>query len=280
MMNTKNLMTGVVLTGALLVSASVAKANAYMELISGATTVQVEPGGVLVHSGPFSVNFYSQVGNGAVFVGTVGSWSVDIASGAQSGNLGNPQHSLNVTLTDNINGGTTQTHGLELIYSSGDYNLGTMANPGHYDWGASDSGGNSLTSTMTGYYNRTGIFTGGSLAGYESHSVSLEPSSPVSTPPGAPLDPAGPWVLPATFAANYQNVNVPIYGNDAITEIMLFGGTTGTIKSQKVTLNVSESFTPYVPPGVVPDGGMTATMVGAALLGLVGLRSKFGGKRA
>jgi hypothetical protein len=263
MMKMRNVMTGMALSGALLASASVAKANAYMELISGSTTVQVEPGGAIVASGPYTDNFSAQMGHGVIFVGAIGSWSVNIASGAQSGSLANPQHSLNITLTDNINGSSTQTHGLELIYSSDSYDLGTMSNPGHYDFGASDGGGNSLTATVSGYYNYGALFTGGSLPTYESHSHLM-----------------GSWTLPKTFAQSDQNLNMPIYGDDSITEVMLFGANTASITPQKVTMNVAASFTPYVPPGVVPDGGMTASMVGAALLGLVGLRSKFGAKRA
>src|ERR1700684_3990716 len=100
-MKIKTLTTGMALTGALLASASVARANAYMELISGSTTLQIEPGGALLHSGSYSATFFSQVGDGAFFVGSIGTWSVDIASGGESGGF-------NVTLTDNLNGNTTQ----------------------------------------------------------------------------------------------------------------------------------------------------------------------------
>jgi hypothetical protein len=265
-MKTKSLVTGMALTGALLASASVAKANAFMELISGSSVVKINPG---MPDNIYGGNYEGQTGDGAIFVGTIGTWSVDIASGGESG-------AFNVTLSDNINSSTTQTHGLEVIFSSGAYNLGTLADPGHYNYGASDSGGNSLTATVTGYYNTSAMYTGtGSLHSYENSSVSLEPSSTVS-----PTDPAGPWVLQKTYAQSYQNVDIPIYGNDYITEVMLFGGTTGTIPAQKVTMNAVASFTPYVTPSQVPDGGATATMAGCTLLGLVGLKSKFGSKRS
>jgi hypothetical protein len=59
----------------------------------------------------------------------------------------------------------------------------------------------------------------------------------------------------------------------------LFGGTTGTITPQQATMNATASFTTYVPPPVT-DGGLTAGMAGAALLCVMGLRSKFGVKRS
>jgi hypothetical protein len=242
MMKTNKFITGMALAGALLASASVAKADAYMELISGSTTVQIKSGGTIVATGPYTDNYSSQAGDGALFVGTVGTWSVDIASGGESGGF-------NVTLTDNINGSTTQTNGLEVIFSSGSYALN-----GKYNFGASDSGGNSLTAAVSGYYS-TNLYQGvGSL--------------------GTSL---GSWVLPKSLAASDQNSNIPINSAEYITEEMLFGGTTGTITSQKVTINATASFTPVA---AVPDGGMTASMIGCALLGLVGLRSKFGCKRS
>lgn len=246
------------LTGALLMGASVAKGNAYMELISGATTVEIEPGGGIVASGPYTDAFSSQTGNGALFVGAIGSWAVDIASGGQAGGF-------NITLTDNINGSVTQTHGLEVIYSSGSYDLA-----GHYNYGASDSGGNSLTAEVGGYYSST-LYQGSGPLG-----TSLEPSGPG---PFTASDPAGTWVLPQTFAASYQNVDIPISDSEYITELMLFGGTTGTIPAQTVSMNVTASFTPYHSPNLVSDGGMTAAMAGCTLLGLVGMRSKFGDRR-
>ncbi|HEY3862904.1 MAG TPA: VPDSG-CTERM sorting domain-containing protein [Verrucomicrobiae bacterium] len=242
-MKTKTLMMGMALTGALVMSASVAKADAFMELISGSTTINVT-GAIMTHG----ANYYGVSGDGALFVGSVGSWSVDIASGAESG-------AFNVTLTDNINGNTTQTHGLEVVYSSGPYNLGS---PGHYTFGASDAGGNSLTATISGYYNANSMYSGSTLsalATYEAASTLM-----------------GKWTLPTTIASSDQNVDFPINGSaDYITEVMLFGGTTGSITPQKVAMQATASFTPFV-----PDGGTTASMVGSALLGLVAIRSKFG----
>jgi len=229
---------GLALTGALLVSASVAKANAYMELISGESTIRV--------TGPASIvngNYQGVTGNGAIFVGTIGSWSVDIASGGASG-------AYNVTLTDNINGNSTQSAGLEVIFSSGSFPLN-----GAYNFGASDSGGNSLTASVSGYHS-TSLYTG---------------SGPFGTSLGA-------WTLEKTYPESFQNTNIPLSGMDYITEVMLFGGTTGPITPQEVTMNATASFTPYVAPPV-RDAGVTATMLGATLLGFVGVRSKFGVKR-
>jgi hypothetical protein len=238
MMETKRLVMELALTGALMVSASVAKANAYMELISGETTIQV--------TGPLGIvngNIQGVTGNGAVFIGTIGSWSLDIASGGESG-------TYNVTLIDNINGGGMQTDGLEVIFSSGAFPLS-----GAYNFGASDSGGNSLPATVSGYYSSS-LYTGSGSLG-----TSL-----------------GSWTLPKTFIQSDVNTNIALSGTDYITEKMLFGGTTGPITPQNVTMNATASFTPFVP--AVQDGGMTLTMVGATLLGMVGIRSKFGAKRS
>jgi hypothetical protein len=236
----KVILTGMALTGALLASASVAKADAYMELISGSTKIQIEPGMV---DGIYGGNFEGQTGDGAIFVGSVGSWTVDIASGGESGGF-------NVTLTDNINGAVTQTHGLEVIFSSGSYPLA-----GNYNFGASDSGGNSLTATVSGFYS-SALYQGSGSKG-----TSL-----------------GSWTLGKTFAQSFQNTDIPLSGSEFITEEMLFGGTIGKIPPQQVTMNATASFTPYVAPRMVPDGGSTASMAGCTLLGLVGLRSKFGKK--
>ncbi|HEY3861772.1 MAG TPA: hypothetical protein VGO59_07785 [Verrucomicrobiae bacterium] len=233
-MKAKTAITGLALTGGLLAGASVARADAYMELISGSTKVQV--------TGPVGLdggNFEGVSGNGAIFVGSVGSWSVDIASGGQSG-------AFNVTLTDNINGSTTQTHGLEVIYSSGSYPLN-----GNYNFGASDSGGNSLTATVSGWYSSS-LYQGTGSKG-----TSL-----------------GSWTLGTTFAQGNENTDIPISGEDYITEEMLFGGTTGSITPQSVTMNATASFTPFVAPPSVADGGWTATMCGSTLLGLVGFSSR------
>ncbi|HEY3862238.1 MAG TPA: VPDSG-CTERM sorting domain-containing protein [Verrucomicrobiae bacterium] len=244
-MKSKNLMLGLAFAGMLAMSASVAKADAFMELISGSTTIDVT-GAIMTHG----ANYYGVAGNGALFVGSVGSWSVDIASGAESG-------AFNVTLTDNINGNTTQTHGLEVVYSSGPYNLGS---PGFYTFGASDAGGNTLTATISGYYNATAMYNGSGLADLATY----EASSTLM----------GKWTLPTTIAQSQQNVDFPINGTaDYITEVMLFGGTTGSIPPQRVAMQATASFTPFV-----PDGGTTAAMVGSALLGLVMFRSKFGAK--
>ena len=244
MIKIKVLMTGTALTGALLMSASVAKANAYMELISGSTTVQVEPGGVVVGNGSYTTDYALQSGNGALFIGTIGSWGVDIASGAESG-------SLSVTLVDNINGDTTQTHGLEILFSSGSYALS-----GSYNFGVSDSGGNSLIAAVSGWTSSS-LYTGSGSKG-----TSL-----------------GSWTLGATYAQSFQNTNIALSGSQYVTEELLFGGTTGTITPQQATMNATASFTTYVPPPVT-DGGLTAGRAGAALLCVMGLRSKFGVKRS
>jgi hypothetical protein len=236
------LFTGMALTGVLLSVPSVVKADAYMELISGSSTVQV--------TGPLGLNggnFDGVFGNGALFIGDVGTWKVDIAAG------GNLPGGFNVTLTDVVNSPNAQAQGLEVIFSSGSYPLS-----GSYVFGASDAGGNSLTATVSGY-DSSALYTGTGSMG-----TSL-----------------GSFTLGTTYAQSFQTSPVLMSGTQYITETLLFGGTTGTLPGQPgpVTMNATASFVD--PPdvnevAVVPDGGMTLTMAGLALAGLAGLRSKFG----
>jgi hypothetical protein len=119
------------MAGALLASASAARANSYLTLVSGGSVVNVASSTA-----------------GISYDGPVGSWSVDIGTGTSSG-------LLTVELTDSTQNTGKQTSGLELIYSSGLY-----GEDGVYDLGASTSGSQTLASTASAYTS-SGLYTGG-----------------------------------------------------------------------------------------------------------------------
>jgi hypothetical protein len=121
-MKTTTLIMTVAITGALLATASVAKANAYLTLDSGGTIINV-----------------ASSTDGVAYSGPVGSWTVDIATATSSGKL-------TVELADSTENSGKQTSGLEVIYSSGFYNT-----DGSYDFGASTSGSQTLASTASAY---------------------------------------------------------------------------------------------------------------------------------
>lgn len=216
------------LTGALLASASVAKANAFLELISGVTTVTVPA----ANFGP----------NGVGFDGQVGSWDLDLASGSSSGGL-------TVNLENQSANSLKQTSGLEIIYSSGSYSAG-----GTYVLGASSAGGNTLASTVQGYTS-TSLWTGGAF-GTQLGSTLGVPASIVSS------------------SKETGSISGPFY----VTEVLTIGNpATGSINpSATEVAQVDASF--HVT--AVPDSGLTLGMAGSVFMGLAGLRSKFGAKRA
>jgi hypothetical protein len=220
MMKTKTLVATVALAGAVLAGTSTAKANATLELISGSATA-----------------FGTVSGDDAVYVGSVGGWSVNVASGLAD--------SLNVSLSDSSHG--TPTAGLEIIYISGTYSFG-----GGYTFGASDPGLNTLNGTAQGFYSATAPALGG--------------------PYGTALA-GSPFSLPAIVAASPQ-LTGSLVGNDYITEILTFGNpAAGSLTG--ISQHVQGQISFQGSGSVVPDGGLTLGMIGSVMVGLAGLRSKF-----
>jgi len=125
-MKTKTLITSMALTGALLAAASVAKANAYLEVISGSAS----------QSG-----FINIPPNGQAYEGTVGSWAFDFSSGSQSGTSDILSVMLNTQASGNV-----VANGLTIIYASGTpYTL-----PGGFNLSESDTG-DTLGATAAAY---------------------------------------------------------------------------------------------------------------------------------
>jgi len=168
---------GMALTGALLASASVAKANAYLDVISGAS----------------STSMSVATGQDISYTGSIGSYTVDVSSGTETAGF-------DITLTESAGDGTTlETAGLEIIYSSGIY---TTFGP----WveGLSSSGGDTLSSAGS-FYTSPVLYTGGpALTG-------LTQLGPTLTGPAAP------FLSTATgsLTGSYDLTEVMTFGNPA-----------------------------------------------------------------
>jgi hypothetical protein len=137
-MKTKTLITTVALSGALLASASVAKANAFLELISGTSTTSVATGISDSLSGNFSV----------------GGWTVNTTTGTSLG-FGTI---LSVT-ESTVSGGAAPTHGLTILYSSGLYNQ-----DGAYTFSGTENAG-TVGSTVALYFASAVANAGTSIPG-------------------------------------------------------------------------------------------------------------------
>jgi len=220
----KSILATMTVAVAILASASLAQANAYLELISGGVSVVVPA----ANFGP----------NGAGYVGSIGSWTADIASGSSSG-------ALVVGLENQSENGGVQTSGLEVIYSSGAYSLA-----GGAYWGVGTSGVQTL-GTVASVYSSASLWTG---------------SGSLGTLLGSLTQPAGP------AGGHSESVGL-VGGTYYITEVLMIGDIAPNSIHEYVYSEVNATFT------VVPDGGLTIAMLGAVLIGVSSIRSKFG-KRA
>jgi len=234
-MKTKTLITTVALTGALLVSASVAKANAFLELISGTSTVSVASAADSV-SGSFSI----------------GGWTANIPSGASFG-FGT---FLSVTESTSSGGGSP-AHGLTILYSSGLYNQ-----DGTYTFSGTENSG-LVGSTVALYFGSTVANAGTSIP---SGLGTLQALFALTTPGGGSS--ASPTAKGSTT------------GTYVVNELMTLGGGASASLTGPSTANVQETLTVSGSGLLVPDSGPTMTMFGSVMLGLAGVRSKFGSKRA
>lgn len=226
----KTILATMTVAAALVASAPLAKANAFLEVISGSSSASTTSGS-----------------DTATLNSTVGGWNVSTQTGSSS--------VFGISLnSQNIGPATAQN--LEVIYSSGAY-----PQTGVWKFGGS--------STSEGIVNPTIDYTayayqysaGGPLYGQSGPlgtllaSLSLGPNQAI-----APYDGAISGMLGNFTEILYITVvNVPA-ADDA-------GG---------IQANVQTSFQVYP---VVPDGGLTLAMLGSVLVGVAGIRYKFG-KRA
>jgi uncharacterized membrane protein len=185
----KKTILATVTVAALVASAPFAKANAYLELISGSSALG------------FSVG-----GNNMVFSGSVGSWDFAFSSGTSSGST-----MLNVGLNTQANGDAV-TRGLTVVYSSGAY-------PVYGNWYFSESETHDTLLASADVYRSGSLWTGAGGFGTLLGSLSL-PATPttqssvgvsgvITTPPyyvNEVINIAGGSTT--TFAATAPSVNV------------------------------------------------------------------------
>jgi len=215
----KKITTTLIVAAALVASAPLAKANSFLELISGSSSALTTVGGQIV----------------GLNTG-VGSWTVNITTGVTASQL-----TMDLGSYDS---GQAITAPLTIIYSSGVYYPST---PGAWE-------------LQTG--NLTVTFPSGSAGSVSalvnvyasSHGVSAFDTQTITKTLGA--DDVGNLTGLGTF-----------------TEIITITPT--FTRGSGVTVSFDSGFS-YT---TVPDGGMTMAMVGSVLIGLAGIRSKFG-KRA
>jgi len=224
----KTILATMTVAAALMASAPFAKANAFLELISGSTTT------------------VTALGNSAFYGGSIGSWDVSVTFGSSSGT----PTLLNVGLNTSDNGNFV-TKGLTIIYSSGSYPI-----YGNYSFSAT--------------FDHDSL--GASAAVYRD--VGLYPGSPVSygTQLGSTLSSAANVNLALSYNEAGYIGQPPYYLNEVIN---IGGGGSATFSGAYQHEQVTSAF--RVTP--VPDGGLTLAMLGSALIGVAGIRSKFG-KRA
>jgi hypothetical protein len=226
MMKTKTLVTTMGLTGALLASASVAKANAFLEIF----TTGFAPATM---SGP-------GVGTITSLTATVGPWTVV----SESGNPTAGPFNVDLSITGND---MPETNPLWVLYSVN--NIGGPIS-GPFDLNT-DSNGENTKTVNDWVYN---LYVGA-----------------VKNPLGdtGTLAPANAFASQSIGNNSFANTVGSVVNLTAFTELVEILPGKGANK-----LSIDSNFT------AVPDGGTTLMLLGSALTGLAGLRSKFGFKRA
>ena len=224
-MKTKTLVTTMALTGALLATASVAKANAFLELFTAGSAPATM-------SGP-------GLGTITTLTATVGPWTVVSESGNPTANPFNVD--LSVTGND-----SPETQPLWILYS-----INNIGGPftGSYDLNT-DSNGENTKTVNTWVYD---LYVG----------AAINPLGATGT-----LAPANAFAKQSIANDSSANTTGTVTLT-AYTELIEVLPGKGANK-----LSIDSNFT------AVPDGGTTLMLLGSALTGLAGLRSKFGFKRA
>jgi len=245
-MNKKLIAISLGAVAALVVSAPKAHANAELELISGSTISTVVVSDAVAAT------------TGASFNGSVGGWNINITTGITDGKApAAPYVNLNSISTSTA--GTTA--GLEIVWSAQGFTLSpgsalsTLS--GTSQQGSGSAAGAAIT--LDTYYAGNNALDLGNTANNSLSGGTLM-SSLTSTPGAAGL-------LPTRTGTD----GIPSVGNYSLTAEMIIPAL-GSGTEQHVDVNGTIS--------VVPDGGMTLTMLGSALVGLTGIRSRFSRKSA
>ncbi len=246
-MNTKTLITGLALTGALMAGTSAVKANAFLEVISGTsyTTISVPSG------------------DNASSTASIGGWGLNYSiNGTASGGGGE----LDVLLNAQVRG--TPTHGLTIIYSSGD----PYTQDGVWTYGLSESGNNTVGSTAEVFWSHS-LYTPPSpaymLGNLGTALVGPGGETTLSLPASTGGGSTSATPAPDNLSSYYITEELNIAGGATAVNPGVTGGT-GT----RPSFNGGVTFTAVG----VPDGGMTMALLGTVFLGLAGIRSKFARK--
>jgi hypothetical protein len=181
---------------------------------------------------------------------STGGWTVNMTSGTSLG-FG---EILDVT-ESTVSGGGAPTHGLTILYSSGAY-----SEDGSYTFSGTENAG-TVGSTVALYLASTG--PANHLSAIPGDLGTLQALFALTTPGGGSS--SSPTATGNTTGTYYVN------------ELMTIGGGGSAAIHGAATANVQDTLTVS---GAVPDSGMTMTMLGSVMMGLAGLRSKFGAKRA
>ena len=240
-MKTKTLITGLAVA-ALMVSSSVVKANAFLEVISGThfTTISVPSG------------------DNASSSASIGGWNLNYSiNGTASGGGGELDVLLNAQTR-----GATPDHGLTVIYSSGD----PYTQQGVWTYGLSESGNNTVGSTAQVYWSHS-IYAPPSpaylLGSLGTALVGPGGQTTLSLPPSVSGGSTAATPAPDTLVSYF------------ITEVLNIGG--GSTHANPTGVGGRPSFNGGVTftAVAVPDGGLTMAFLGSVFLGVACVRSKF-----
>jgi hypothetical protein len=241
----KTILATITVAAALLASAPLAKANAYIEAVSGINSIT---SGVIVGNNP-----------SASIGGTVGGWDFTF-------NLGHANGGITYDISS-IDSGTRITDPLTIIYQS----VGAAAfGPGTYK--LATTGNISFSSVQVGnnYVASTGSVN---LSVKVYDSAGLVYTLPVL---GDLINSQGQTLLSPGGSLGIPDKTGSMTSLDVFTEIITITPAFDTGSPHGLSASLDGSFN-YIPG--IPDGGLTIAMLGSVLIGLAGIASKFG-KRA
>jgi hypothetical protein len=185
------------------------------------------------------------------FTGAIGAYVVNVTSGTEAADLAVSLTESASTTLGKVTGAATS--GLEIIYSSGSY---TTITPGFTDTLSSGAGDTQAGKAM--FYTSSTLYTGG-IAGLSGLTLIGN--------------------LSVASGGGFANGSGPLSGTYDLTEALVFGNpAVGGIHPGAPQFAALQAA--FASSSSVPDGGMTLGMVGSVFMGLTGLRSKFGAKRA
>ena len=249
-MNTKTLVMGLALTGALMASTSAVKANAFLEVISGNTYTTVSVPGV---------------GNdSASSTASIGGWTAQFnIGGTGAGGGGELDVDLNASTR-----GSSPTHGLTIIYSSGD----PYSQQGDWTFGASEQNVQTVSASAMVYYSGniysppSPAYNLGAFGTQLGTTISLVANNTGTNVLQGPLQDN----LSAYYITEVLNIAGGASSLVAITpETVVLG--TRHITTTQAQFNGGINFEAIG----VPDGGLTMCFLGGTFLGVAGIRSKF-----